>query len=390
MNKDKYVFAQLVSFMDSFKFLRIVKKYEGDKYVKSFSCWNQLLTMMFGQLTNRESLRDLIVATEAHSGKLYHLGMGKSVTRSNLSKANEQRDYRIFEEFAYFMIDETRRKRQTAIFNLGGSVYAFDSTTIDLCLAVFDWAKFRSKKGGIKVHTLYDIEAQVPAFLHITTASVHDSKAMPQIPLEENAYYIFDRGYNDFGQLYRINTIGACFVIRAKNNVKYRVLSWKRRMPPGVLSDSIIEFTVYKSSKVYPEKLRRVVYRDEESGVVYTYLTNDLESSALVIANLYKNRWSVELFFKWVKQHLKIKKFWGTSENAVRIQIYCAIITYCLVAIMQHDMKLERSVYEVLQILGISLTDKTPLRDLFDKKNINDVNVLNGSSELNLFNLLFD
>ena len=390
MNKDKYVFAQLVSFMDNFKFLRIVKKYEGDKYVKSFSCWNQLLTMMFGQLTNRESLRDLIVATEAHSRKLYHLGMGKSVTRSNLSKANEQRDYRIFEEFAYFMIDEARRKRQTAIFKLGGSVYAFDSTTIDLCLAVFDWAKFRSKKGGIKVHTLYDIEAQVPAFLHITTASVHDSKAMPQIPLEENAYYIFDRGYNDFAQLYRIHTIGACFVIRAKNNVKYRVLSWKRRMPSGVLSDSIIEFTVYKSSKVYPEKLRRVVYRDEETGVIYTYLTNDLESSALVIANLYKNRWSVELFFKWIKQHLKIKKFWGTSENAVRIQIYCAITTYCLVAIMQHDMKLERSVYEVLQILGISLTDKTPLCDLFDKKNINDVNVLYDSSEPNLFNYLTD
>ncbi|MEE0978112.1 MAG: IS4 family transposase, partial [Muribaculaceae bacterium] len=333
MNKDKYVFAQLVQFMDRNHFNYLVRKYEGDKYVKSFSCWNQLLTMMFGQLTNRESLRDLIVATEAHSGKLYHLGMGKSVTRSNLSKANEQRDYRIFEEFAYFMIEEARRKRQTEIFKLGGAVYAFDSTTIDLCLAVFDWAKFRSKKGGIKVHTLYDIEAQVPAFLHITTASVHDSKAMPQIPLEENAYYIFDRGYNDFAQLYRIHTIGACFVIRAKNNVKYRVRSWKRRMPQGVLSDSIIEFTVYKSSKVYPEKLRRVVFRDEETGVIYTYLTNDLELSALVIANLYKNRWRVELFFKWVKQHLKIKKFWGTSENAVRIQIYCAIITYCLVAI---------------------------------------------------------
>jgi hypothetical protein len=195
------------------------------------------------------------------------------------------------------MIDEARRKRQTEIFKLGGSVYAFDSTTIDLCLAVFDWAKFRSKKGGIKVHTLYDIEAQVPAFLHITTASVHDSKTMPQIPLEENAYYIFDRGNNDFAQLYRIHTIGACFVIRTKNNVKYRILSWKRRMPSGVLSDSIIEFTVYKSSKVYPEKLRRVVYRDEETGVIYTYLTNDLESSALVIANLYKIRWSVELFF---------------------------------------------------------------------------------------------
>ena len=386
MNKDPYVFAQLVKFMDEFKFRRIVKKYDGDKYVKSFSCWNQLLTMMFGQLTNRESLRDLIVATEAHSGKLYHLGMGKSVTRSNLSKANEQRDYRIFEEFAYFMIEQARSKRQTDIFKLGGNVYAFDSTTIDLCLAVFGWAKFRRNKGGIKVHTLYDIEAQVPAFLHITTASVHNSKAMPEIPLEAEAYYIFDRGYNDFANLFRIHTIEACFVVRAKSNLKYRVVSWKRRLPKGVLSDSIIEFTVYKSAKVYPEKLRRVVYQDEETGVIYTYLTNDLESSALVIAILYKNRWSVELFFKWVKQHLKIKKFWGTSENAVRIQIYCAIITYCLVAIMQHDIKLERSVYEVLQILGISLTDKTHIRNLFDKKNINDVKVLYGSSEPNLFN----
>ena len=231
MLKDKYVFAQLVKFLDNDKFRHIVDKYDGDKYVKSYTCWNQLLTMMFGQLSNRESLRDLIVALEAHAGKVYHLGIGKSVTRSNLSKANEQRDYHIFEEFAYYMIDEARRKRQTEIFKLGGNVYAFDSTTIDLCLAVFDWAKFRSKKGGIKMHTLYDVEAQVPAFIHITTASVHDSKAMPHIPLEEGAYYIFDRGYNDFTNLYRIHAIGACFVIRAKNNVKYHVVSWKRRMP---------------------------------------------------------------------------------------------------------------------------------------------------------------
>ena len=388
MLKYKYVFAQLVKFLDNDKFRHIVDKYDGDKYVKSYTCWNQLLTMMFGQLSNRESLRDLIVALEAHAGKVYHLGIGKSVTRSNLSKANEQWDYRIFEEFAFFMIAEARRRRIQKIFELDGHVYAFDSTTIDLCLSVFEWAKFRRHKGGIKMHTLYDVEAQVPAFIHITTASVHDSKAMPHIPLEEGAYYIFDRGYNDFTNLYRIHAIGACFGIRAKNNVKYHVVSWKRRMPKGILSDSVIEFTVYKSSKVYPEKLRRAVYKDEGNGVVYTYLTNDMDSSALVIANLYKNRWSVELFFKWVKQHLKIKKFWGTSENAVRIQIYCAIITYCLVAIMQHDMKLERSVYEVLQIFGISLTDKTPLRDLFDKKNINDVNDLYGSNEPNLFNYL--
>jgi hypothetical protein len=384
MNKDKYVFAQLVSFLDNFKFLRIVKKYDGDKYIKSYTCWNQLLTMMFGQISNRESLRDLIVAMEAHAGKLYHLGIGKSVTRSNLSKANEQRDYRIFKEFATYMIAEARRRRIDKIFELEGHVYAFDSTTVDLCLSVFEWAKFRKHKGGIKVHTLYDIEAQVPAFVHITEAKVHDSKAMTEIPYENGAHYIFDRGYNDFGNLYTINRIGAFFVVR--NNVRFKPKTWKRRLPGDVVSDAVGYFTVYKSSKDYPKKLRKVVCIDPEDGTRYIFLTNNLTASAETIAELYRNRWSVELFFKWIKQHLRIKKFWGTSENAVRIQIYCALITYCLVAIVQHDMRLERSIYEVLQILGISLTDKTHLRYLFDKSNFKNVNVLYGSSEPNLFN----
>ncbi len=384
MNKDKYVFAQLVSFLDNFKFLRIVKKYDGDKYIKSYTCWNQLLTMMFGQISNRESLRDLIVAMEAHAGKLYHLGIGKSVTRSNLSKANEQRDYRIFKEFATYMIAEARRRRIDKIFELEGHVYAFDSTTVDLCLSVFEWAKFRKHKGGIKVHTLYDIEAQVPAFVHITEAKVHDSKAMTEIPYENGAHYIFDRGYNDFGNLYTINRIGAFFVVR--NNVRFKPKTWKRRLPGDVVSDAVGYFTVYKSSKDYPKKLRKVVCIDPEDGTRYIFLTNNLTASAETIAELYRNRWSVELFFKWIKQHLRIKKFWGTSENAVRIQIYCALITYCLVAIVQHDMRLERSIYEVLQILGISLTDKTHLRYLFNKSNFKNVNVLYGSSEPNLFN----
>lgn len=250
MNKDKYVFAQLVQFMDQFKFLRIVKKYGGDKYVKSFSCWNQLLTMMFGQLTNRESLRDLIVATEAHSSKLYHLGMGKSVTRSNLSKANEQRDYRIFEDYAKFLIEQARKRRIDKIFELEGHIYAFDSTTIDLCLSVFEWAKFRKHKGGIKIHTLYDVEAQVPAFVHITSANVHDSKAMPEIPYEPGSHYIFDRGYNDYGNLYKINLVGGFFVLRAKTNVRMKPRTWKRRMPKGVVSDVIGNFSGYKSSKL--------------------------------------------------------------------------------------------------------------------------------------------
>lgn len=386
MNKDKYVFAQLVSFLDNFKFLRIVRKYSGDKYVKSYTCWNQLLTLMFGQLSNRESLRDLIVAMEAHAGKLYHLGIGKSVTRSNLSKANEQRDYRIFEEFASYMISEARKRRIEKIFELDGHVYAFDSTTIDLCLSVFEWAKFRKHKGGIKMHTLYDVEAQVPAFIHITPANIHDSKAMPEIPYEAGAHYIFDRGYNDFGNLYTIHRIEAFFVVRARYNVKIKPETWKRRLPQNVVSDVIGNFTVYKSAKDYPNKIRKVICIDPEDGTKYIFLTNNLTASAETISELYRNRWSVELFFKWIKQHLRIKKFWGTSENAVRIQIYCAIITYCLVAIVQHDMKLERSIYEILQILGISLTDKTNLRNLFDKSNFKNINDLNGSSEPNLFN----
>ncbi|MBR8705642.1 IS4 family transposase ISCARN70 [Bacteroides pyogenes] len=231
MFKDKYVLAQLTSFLDRSKFNRIVAKYQGDKYVKSFTCWNQLLAMMFGQLCNRESLRDLIVALQAHQEKWHHLRLGKSVTRSNLSKANENKDYHIFEYFAYYMVEQARTKRKTNIFNLGGNVYAFDSTTIDLCLDVFWWAKFRKHKGGIKIHTLYDIETQVPTFFHITNASVHDSKAMCEIPYESGSYYIFDRGYNSFKDLYKIHMADASFVVRAKKSLQFKVIKWKRRMP---------------------------------------------------------------------------------------------------------------------------------------------------------------
>ena len=328
MHKDQFVFSHLVQFMDRNHFNYLVRKYEGDKYIKSYTCWNQLLTMMFGQLSNRESLRDLIVAMEAHAGKLYHLGIGKSVTRSNLSKANERRDCRIFEEYASFMIAEARKRRIDKIFELDGHVYAFDSTTVDLCLSVFEWAKFRKHKGGIKLHTLYDVESEVPAFVHITPANIHDTKAMPEIPYEPGAHYVFDRGYNDFSNLYTINRIGAFFVVRAKNNVRIKPKTWKRRLPEGVVSDVIGRFTVYKSSKDYPEELRKLIVEDPEDNTRYIFLTNNLDASAELISLLYRNRWSVELFFKWIKQHLKIKKFWGTSENAVRIQIYCAIITY--------------------------------------------------------------
>ena len=386
MNKDKYVFSQLTSFLSRSLFNDYVRKYNGDKYVKSFTCWNQLLVLMFGQLSNRESLRDLIVALEAHRSKCYFLGMGKHITRSNLAKANESRDFRIFEDFAYHMIDEARRRRVTDIFKLDGNVYAFDSTTIDLCLSVFEWAKFRTTKGGVKVHTMYDVETQVPAFVHITPAAVHDVKAMDVIPYEPSSFYIFDRGYNDFKRLYRINVLKSFFVIRAKGNLKYRVVKWKRRLPKNVLSDAEIVLTGYYPSRYYPERLRLVRYWDEEQGREFLFLTNAIGLKALLVAELYKNRWQIELFFKWLKQHLKIKKFWGTSENAVKTQIYVAIITYCLVAVVQHDMQLERSTYEVLQILNISLTDKTPLKNLFDKTDYNDVKEqIIDNSELLLF-----
>jgi hypothetical protein len=367
MNKEKYVFAQLISFLNEDKFRRIVNKYQGNRYIKHFTCWNQLLSLMFGQLSNRESLRDLIVALDAHHSKCYHLGMGRNVSRSSLARTNQNRDYHIFEEYAYYLVNEARKKRVTDIFKLGGNVYAFDSTTIDLCLSVFWWAKFRKKKGGIKVHTLYDVETQIPAFFHITEASVHDSKAMNEIPYESGSYYIFDRAYNNFKMLYRIHQIGACFVVRAKKNLQYKPVKWKRRLPKNVLSDMSIQLTGFYPKQYYPEPLRLVRYWDEEQKREFVFLTNATHISTLQVADLYKNRWQVELFFKWLKQHLKIKKFWGITENAVRIQIYAAICTYCLVAIIQHDMQLDRSTYEVLQILSISLTDKTPLRDLFDK-----------------------
>ena len=385
MNKDKYVFAQMVEFLDNYKFLRIVKKYDGNKYVKHFTCWNQLLTLMFGQLCNRESLRDLIVALNAHQEKCYHLGVGKHVTRSNLAKANENRDYRIFEDFAFHMISEARKKRVNDIFKLNGNVYAFDSTTIDLCLKLFPWANFSTYKGGIKIHTLYDVETQVPAFIHITEAKINDVRDMDVITYESGSFYVFDRAYNDYHRLYKIHMMDSFFVVRAKTNIKARVLKWKRRLPKNILSDCEIELTGFYTQKSYPETIRLVRFWDEEDEREFVYLTNAKHIPALQVAELYKNRWQVELFFKWLKQHLKIKKFWGTSENAVKIQVYSAIIAYCLVAIMQHDMKLNRSTYEVLQILGISLTDKTPLRNLFSKTKFNDVKEQSGLDGPNLF-----
>ena len=374
MNKGKYVFAQIIEFLPKRVFDCIVEKYEGDKYVKQFSCWNQMLCMIFGQLTNRDSLRDLIVAIDAHSNKTYHLGFGKSVTRSNLAKANENRNGKIFEEFAYHLINIARRKRANDNFEIKGKIYAFDSSTIDLCLSVFWWAKFRKAKAGIKLHTLFEITTQIPVFIHITEASVNDVNAMDYIQYEIGAFYIFDRGYIDFTRLYKITSLFAFFVTRAKSNMKFRrMYSNQADKENSIIYDQIGRLTGFYVSKEYPKKLRRIKYYDKENNRFFVFLTNNMELTALEIALLYKNRWQIELFFKWIKQHLKIKSFWGTSENAVRIQIYTAICSYCLVAIVGHDLKIDRSTYEILQILGISLLDKTPINELFTNIDYKDV-----------------
>ena len=387
MIQGKYVFAQLIEFLPSRFFDGIVEKYKGNRYVKHFTCWNQLLVMIFGQLSNRDSLRELIISLDAHSQKSYHLGFGKSVTRSNLAKANESRDYRIFEELAYYLIGTARKKLSNDDFEVKGKVYAFDSTTIDLCLSVFWWASFRKAKGGIKIHTLYDITTQIPAFVHITDAKVHDVKAMDLIAYESGAYYIFDRGYVDFERLYRITQLGSYFVIRSKKNMQFECSEYRPvNASMGVMSDQVGVLTGFYTLKHYPEKLRKVVFYDAEMDRTFIFLSNNLELPPEQIALLYKNRWQIELFFKWIKQHLKIKSFWGTTENAVRIQIYTAIITYCMVAIVCHDLKLDHSTYEILTVLGISLLDKTPIKELFSKIDNNDVKELNCNQlSLNLF-----
>ena len=377
----------MIEFLPQRVFDGFVAKYEGNKYVKHFSCWNQLLVMMFGQLSNRDNLRGLILVIEAHSQKKFHLGFGKNVTRSNLSKANEKRNTKIFEDYAYYLIDIARKRRANNNFEIEGKVYAFDSSTIDLCLYVFWWAKFRTTKAGIKLQTLYDITTQIPTFIHITNATVNDMNAMDVIPYESEAYYIFDRGYVDYKRLYNLTRHTAYFVIRAKKNLQFQYT----QMNPvneknGVMSDQIGKLTGFYISQFYPDEISKVIYYDKETNRTFVYLTNNMKLTSEQIALLYKKRWQVELFFKWIKQHLKIKSFWGITENAVRIQIYTAVILYCLVAIIESELMIKRSTYEIMQILGISLLDKSPIGELFFNTDRNDVKELSSEQlTLNFF-----
>lgn len=387
MNQGKYVFSQLIELLPQRVFDRIALKYNGNKRVRYFTCWKQLLCMVFGQISSRESLRDLITVLDAHKNKSYHLGLGKNVTRSNLSKANEKRDYRIFEEFANHLVQVAIKKSDAGSPYVEGKIYAFDSTTIDLCLSVFWWAHFRKTKAGIKLHVLFDVDTQIPAFVHFSEAGLHDVNAMDLIPYEAFAYYIFDKAYIDFERLFKIDALEAYFVVRGKSNLRFkRMYSNKTDKASGIRCDQIGKLEGFYTSKAYPKKIRRVKFFDAEQQRAFVFLTNNFDLEPEQIALLYKQRWQIELFFKWIKQHLKIKSFWGTTENAVRIQINAAITTYCLVSILRHELKTQRSTYETLQILGVSLLDKTPVNQLIENSNYNNVNELNYNQlKMNLF-----
>lgn len=380
MNTGKYVFAQIASFLPQRQFDRIVLKHKGNYKTRHFTCWNQLLCMMFGQLSSRESLRDLVLTINAHPAKLYHLGFGKSVSKTNLAKANEQRSYCIYEELAKELIAEARKiclSDDSNAFSFADAVYAFDSTTIDLCLNVFRWATFRKHKGAVKLHTQYDIRTSIPVFIDVTAASTHDVNAMDNITYEPGSFYIFDRGYLDFERMYFIHQSKSFFVIRAKNNLQFnRMYSAAVDKTSGVCYDQTGTLKGYYSHKGYPEKIRRIKFYDEEQKRHFVFLTNNIQLKATEIALLYKHRWKVELFFKWMKQHLKITVFWGRSMNAVKTQVYIAVITYTLVAIIKQKLNSSYSTYEILQILGASLLDKTQLNQLLRKNYNQDVKEL--------------
>lgn len=371
MNQGKYVFAQLVDFLPKAHFDYIVKKYKANKGVRSFTCWHQLLVMLFGQLSARVSLRDTIASLEPHRRKHHHLGLGQSVHLTTLCVSNEKRDYRIFEEFALLMIKQARALRASEPFDLpiDGNVYAFDSSTISLCLSVFPWAKFKYGKSAIKLHTQYDVKTDIPSMVVVTPALLNDIMGMDYLNIESGSYYIFDRGYNDYGRLYSIHRRGGFFVFRARDQLKFRrIYSLSNNRNESILADQIGVFTTGNSPKRYPEKIRRIKFYDKEQDRTFVFLTNDFNLSAQTIAELYHRRWAIELFFKWIKQHLRVKSFWGTTENAVKIQLYTAIIAYCLVAIIAKETNSPKSIYTILQVLSISLFDKTPINQLLNNR----------------------
>jgi transposase len=371
MNAGSYLFTQLMDSLPKRDFDRCVLKYKGNYRTRHFSCFDQFLCMAFAQLTYRHSLRDIETCLNSIKPKLYHLGFRGTIARNTLAKANQNRDWRIYADFAHILIARARKLYAQDHFavELDQTVYAFDSTTIDLCLKLFPWAQFRRRKAAVKLHTLIDLRGNIPCFVHISNGKMHDVKALDHLPVEAGAFYVMDRGYIDFARLFRFQTNMAFFITRAKRKMKFR--SQKSRpvdKTTGLRCDQTIVLTGVDTAVEYPQSLRRIKYVDPDTGRRLIFLTNNFALDALTIAKLYKCRWQVELFFKWIKQHLRIKTFFGTSDNAVKTQVWIAISVYLLVAIVKKEHKLERSMNEILQILSLNLFEKTPLFSALSSK----------------------
>jgi hypothetical protein len=387
MNTGKTLFAQLMDFLPWTTFTRLVDRHGGDRYAKSFACTEQFRVMAFAQLTYRESLRDIEVCLSAQAAKLYHMGFRHEIKRSTLADANETRDWRIHAEFAQCLIAQARKLYIGDSFGieLENTAYALDSTTIDLCLSLFPWALFRTTKSAVKMHTLLDLRGNIPSFIHISDGKLGDVKVLDILVLEPGAFYVMDRGYLDFGRLYLMHQTLAFFVTRAKSNTRFRrIYSAPVDRSTGIICDQTIALTGTISRKDYPEYLRRIRFKDPETGKTLVFLPNNFTVTAAAICALYKARWQVELFFKWIKQHLRIKKFYGNSENAVKSQIWIAVSVYVLVAIVKKRLNLDASLYTLLQILSVTLFEKMPLQQAFPG---DDCKCIDGSlrNQLNLF-----
>jgi hypothetical protein len=387
MYQGQTVFSQVMDFLPQKKFRQCVNRYNGNYRVRSFKCYNQLLCMAFAQLTYRESLRDIECCLRAMREKLYHMGIRGKVSRSTLADANEVRDWRIYSDFAQILIHEARHLYAEDDFGLelNDTVYALDSSTIDLCLSLFPWARFRKTKAAVKLHTLLDLRGDIPTFIWITDGKVHDVNVLDHLVPEPGSIYVMDRAYLDFQRLYQMHQDLAIFVTRSKTNTGLRRLySHKVDKTTGVRYDQTVVPTGFYTKKDYPDKLRRIKYFDAEKGRAFIFLTNQFTLPALTIAELYRCRWRVEIFFKWIKQHLRIKKFFGTSENAVKTQIWIAISTYVLVAIMKKRMKIDLSLYTILQILSISLFEKKPIYQVLTESSYKN-KMTSGPIQLKLF-----
>jgi hypothetical protein len=376
MNSGKYIFSQLLDFVNKYEFEKCVNRYNGDFRTRELNCWNQFVQLFFGQITSLNSLRGICLCLKAHKRKLYHLGIKQNVVHTTLSRANEQRNWQIFSDFGEYLIQLVRplyAESSIPEVDIDNEVFALDSTTISLSIKLFSWAEGKYSRGAIKIHTLLNLRGSIPSFILVTDGKYHDSNVLDVMPFYSNAIYLMDKAYVDFAALFRINKEDAFFVTRAKSSIKYDIIEQNFNIDEltGLRADKTIVLSIPKSKRLYPDKLRLVEYYDYENDVLLVFLSNNFEVTALEIADLYKNRWQIEVFFRWIKQNLTIKKLWGHSENAVKIHIWVAISTYLIVAYIKYSLKSTLSIYEIMQILGISAFDKTPVKELLTEFQIN-------------------